>query len=242
MNTAPATNHLELNRQAIARCVGFLYIFTNLTAMYAFFAVRGKLMALRDPAKSASNIAGSEQLFRVGIATELITIVGVMVLLWGLYVILRRINRDLALLAAFLRLAENFLLAFITLLEFAALAAVNGVTNLQAFGADASHAVIYTAFRVYGDSFNVGFLFLGLGSALFSYLWFRSRYIPRLLAGLGIFASSMMALVSLIIIIYPGTARLGLSYMMPMALYEFGLGFWLLIKGIREPEGANAQR
>ena len=30
-------------------------------------------------------------------------------------------------------------------------------------------------------------------------------------------------------------AVLGMSYMMPMGLYEVGLGLWLLIKGIRQP-------
>lgn len=228
---------LEPTQKTAARIVGFLYLFTNVTAIVAF-SIRGKLMVLRDPVQSATNIAGSEQLWRIGIATELVTIVGVLILLWGLYVVLRPIHRDVALLAAFLRLGENFTLAFITVLEFAALAAVKGVTRLQAFGADASHALVYTSLRVYGDAFNIGFLFLGLGSAVFSHLWWKSRYIPRLLAGWEIFSSLLMAAMSVAVIIFPALAKLGITYMMPMGLYEFGLGFWLLIKGITVPTAA----
>ena len=81
----------------------------------------------------------------------------------------------------------------------------------------------------------VGFLFLGLGSAVFSYLWWKSRHIPRVIAGWGIFASLLMAVVSLALIMFPGLAAIGMSYMMPMGLYEVGLGLWLLVKGIRVP-------
>ena len=42
-----------------------------------------------------------------------------------------------------------------------------------------------------------------------------------------------MALMSLAIIVFPTLYKLGITYMMPMGLYEFSLGFWLLIKGIQ---------
>lgn len=223
------TSRLEPAQRAAARLVGFLYLFTNATAIFAFYA-RGKLIVRGDAAQTARNIAASGRLFRAGIAAELITVVGVVVLLWGLYVVLKTVSRDVALLAAFLRLAENFVLAVVTLCEFAALA-----TLAAAGDASQSQALVYTFLRVYGDGFNVGFLFLGLGSAVFSYLWFKSRYVPRVLAAWGIFSSSVMAIMSLAIIVFPGLAALGLSYMMPMGVYELGLGLWLLLKGIKVP-------
>jgi len=47
-------------------------------------------------------------------------------------------------------------------------------------------------------------VFLRLGSTVFSYLWFKSRYIPRALAALGIFSSLVLALVTLAIMVFPG--------------------------------------
>lgn len=44
-----------------------------------------------------------------------------------------------------------------------------------------------------------------------------------------------MALMSLALIVFPGVAAMGMTYMLPMGLYEFGLGFWLLIKGLQTP-------
>jgi hypothetical protein len=234
MDTTRSIDAAARARRRIARIVGFLYLFTNATAMFAFSA-RGKLMIPGDAAQTATNIAASERLFRIGIATELITIVGVIILVWGLYVILKSVDGNVVWLATFFRLAEDFVLAFITVHELAALAVLKSTASVQAFGAPQLQGLVDTFIRVYGETFNIGFLFLGLGSAVFSYLWWKSRYIPRLLAGWGIFASSLMAVVSLALIIFPGLAAMGMSYMMPMGLYEFGLGFWLLIKGIRAP-------
>ena len=230
--TIPRT--LEPAQRTAARVAGFLYLFTNATAIFAF-AARGQLIVRNDAAQTAQNIAASERLFRLGIAAELITVVGVIVLLWALYVVLKPVGRNVALLAVFLRLAENFILAFVTLYEFAVLALLNNAAYLQALGTQQAQGLAYTFLRVYGDGFNIGFLFLGLGSALFSYLWWKSRYIPRALAAWGIFSSAVMALMSLAIIVLPSLATLGLTYMMPMGIYELGLGFWLLIKGIRAP-------
>jgi hypothetical protein len=98
-----------------------------------------------------------------------------------------------------------------------------------------SAPLVTALYRAWGSGFNIGFFFLGLGSTVFSYLWLQSRYIPRVIAAWGIFASVVLAIVSLAILIFPKLSALGLTYMMPMGLYEFGLGLWLLIKGIRAP-------
>lgn len=233
MHAATPPDGITASQHFAAKVVGFFYLFTNVTAIIAF-SIRGKLMVMRDAAATGANILASERAFRVGIALELITIAGVLALLWGLYVALRPVDRNLVWLGGFLRLAENMMLAFITLLEFTTLALLKG-RAMQVFPPEQAQALAHAFVRVYADSFNVGFFFLGFGSAVFSWIWWKSRYIPRALAGLGIVASLIMALMSVVIIVYPPAARLGITYMLPMGLYEFGLGFWLLIKGIRAP-------
>jgi hypothetical protein len=235
----PVSTIFTPQQRAAARIVGFLYLFTNATAIVAYIA-RGRVIVLRNAAQTSTNLIASEGLFRFGIATEIITVVGVIILVWGLYVILQSIDRNIAWLATFFRLVENFFLAFITIQELTALAILTGAAMTLGFNPDQLHGLSYSFLSVYFTAFNIGFIFLGLGSAVFSYLWWKSRYIPRLLAGWGIFSSLLMAIVSLAIIILPGLAKLGLIHMMPMGLYEFGLGFWLLIKGIRQPPPQQA--
>ena len=204
-----------------ARLAGFLYLFTNATAIFAFYA-RTQAIVRGDAVQTAKNIAATERLFRLGIVSELITIACVVMLVLALYVVLKPVNANLALLAAFWRLVENVVLATATTHEFAALRVLN----------DPNLALKFLG--LYGDTFRIGFFFLGIGSLIFSYLWLRSRYIPRAIAWWGIFASSLMALAELTFIAFPHlSSRIGMAYMMPMGLYEFGLGFWLLIKGAK---------
>ena len=207
MSTDASTNRLDRPEMTLrtiepaqhtaAKVAGFLYLFTNATAIFAFYA-RGSLIVGGDAVQTARNIAASERLFRIGIVTELITVVGVIILVVALYAVLKPINRNVALLAAFWRLAENFILAVILLNEFAALALLSGADYLRAVDTQQLQALVYTLLRVYGAGFQIGFVFLGLGSAVFSYLWLKSRYIPRALAAWGIFSSAVMAIVTIV--------------------------------------------
>lgn len=230
--TLPA---IEPAQRTAARLVGLLYLLTNATAIFAF-TVRGQLIVRGDAVQTARNIAASERLFRVGIVAELITIAAVITLVAASYVVLKPINRNAALLAVFWRLAENFILAIVVLNEFAALRLLSGAEYLRAVDPRQLQALAFTFLRVYGDGFRVGFVFLGLGSAVFAYLWLKSRYIPRALAVVGIFGSLTMAIVESAIMVFPGLAAVvTMAYMAPMGVFEIGTGIWLIIKGIRAP-------
>jgi Domain of unknown function (DUF4386) len=229
MNLRP----IEPSQQTAARVAGLLYLLTNITAMFGFYA-RVHPIVSGDAAQTARNILASERLFRIGVVMELITVAGVLILIVALYSILKDINPTLALVALSWRLVEDAVLTVITLTEFAVLVLLSGADFLRAVDAHQLQSLAYACLRVDGAGFNVGFAFLGLGSTVFSYLWFKSRYIPRAIAVLGMFASSVMAVVSLAILVFPGLSALGLTYMAPMGIYEFTLGFWLLIKGIRQ--------
>lgn len=226
---------IEPAQQTAARVAGFLYVLTNLTSILAY-SIRGQLRVRGDAVETAARMAGNERLFRIGTVTELITVAGVLMLVAALYVVVRPVNRNVALLAAFWRLVENCVLAVATLHASAALALLSGTDYLRAVDTETLQALAYTFLRVHGTGFNIGFVFLGLGSTVFSYLLFQSRYVPRALAALGIVASLVLAIVTLAIMIFPGLARVvSLAHMAPMGIFEFTLGFWLLIKGLRTP-------
>jgi hypothetical protein len=76
-------------------------------------------------------------------------------------------------------------------------------------------------------------VFLGLGSTVFSYLWLKSRYVPRVIAGWGIFASLVLAFGTIAVMLFPRLSAMGMAHMAPMFFYEVGLGLWLVVKGIR---------
>lgn len=219
--------------QRWARTAGLLYLLTNATAVVMVWA-RGQVIVKGDAAATAANIVASERLFRIGIAFELLTVAGVIALIVALYTVLRTVSRELALIGAFWRLMETATFVAITFSSFTVLALLGPDDYLAPIAADQRAALAYSFLRIHNAGYQVGFLFLGLGSTMFAWLWWQSRYVPRLLAGLGIVASLIMTLTGLAYTIAP-TAVQGatLIAMAPMGLFEIGLGVWLLVRGIR---------
>ena len=224
---------IEPAQQTAAKLAGFLYLLQMATAMFGYFA-RNQMIVRGDAVQTATNVAASERLFRITIATDLITIAAVILLLWALYVILQPINRNVALLAAFFRLMENAVAAATVSYALVALRFLAPTPYLQVFDPSQLAVLARVLIGGHGSGLSIAFVFCGLGSALFSYLWWKSRYIPRALAAWGIFSSLVLTLVTLVVMVFPalGTA-LGLTYMAPMFFYEVGLGLWLLIKGLQ---------
>jgi hypothetical protein len=208
-----------------ARLAGLLYILTNFSAAFGFYA-RSQVFVAGNPVATAANLQRLEPLYRVGIVTEIVTVAAVLALVQSLYAVLEPVNPQVSRLALIWRLTENLLLAAIPLASIAALALAGSPAG--------ESSLVDAAMRTHYAGFNFGFLFLGLGSAAFSFVWYQSRYIPRVIAGWGVFASLTMALCSAAAIAAPQVVKaLGMTYMAPMGLYEFGLGLWLLIVGLR---------
>jgi hypothetical protein len=91
------------------------------------------------------------------------------------------------------------------------------------------------------DAYYIGLLFWGLGATVGSVLWLKSNYIPRGLAVFGVVASAWCVACTFAFCIFPGFERaVGRSWFdSPLALFEFALSFWLLLKGLRTPESTS---
>lgn len=233
------------NRSRWARVVGILYVLTNLFAMAAY-AMRAQVVVGHDTVATAANLQLRETIYRGALAVELLTVVGVLALVVGLHAILRDVDRNLALLAAFWRVMENAVLALITFAGFFAVTVVEVARTLQPMDAASVQAISYALVRTHIYGFQVGFLFLGLGSTLFAWLWLKSRLIPRWVALWGIFASLLIFAMAVAIIVHPPVLRtVSLAYMAPLGLFEIGFGLWLSIRGLpaaedTSPKGVSA--
>lgn len=223
-----------------AKVVGCLYLIQMALAIFGESFVRNRLIVPRDAVQTAANLAASERLFRLSLAGDLMIYASVIVLFWGIYIILKPVNKDVALLGAFFRLVEQAILAVTTFAGFIALRLLSGPEYLRVVDTAQLQAFARAFIGMYGIGLSIGFVFLGLGSAVFSYVWMKSCYIPKALAVLGIFGSLLLTMMTLVTMVFPRVYEvLGMSYMMPMGLYEVGLGLWLLIRGLRAPDAPN---
>ncbi len=225
---------LEPAQYTAAKIVGFLYPIQMATGILGHY-VRGQMIVAGDATKTAQNILESERLFRLSIAADVVTCSTVIVLVWAFYILVRPIDRNLALLAVFFRLVENAVLCVAAVNSLVLLKLVGGTDYLQIIGTSQLHSFARLALSAQGLGMNVAFILLGLGSAVFAWLLLKSRYVPKALAAWGIFSSLLLAVGTLAIIVFPGLGVGGLAYMMPMGIYEVGLGLWLILKGVRAP-------
>lgn len=219
-------------RLRAARIVGLLYLLTMAISVFGFYA-RSQVVVRGDIARTVQNLVEFQTVYRLGLVAEILTAVLVMVLVVALHIVLEPVNRYASMAAAALRIAENAILAMIPLGSLAALSLITATGGRDALTEQTS-LLAFALMRIHFSGFNLGFLLLGIGSAVFSYLWYKSRLIPRLIAAWGVFASIVLAAATAAMIVLPGLSSvLGLAYMAPMGIYEVGLGLWLLFVGIK---------
>src|SRR5450631_1993754 len=221
-----------------ARLAGLLYLVAMVTGLFAEFFIHfpSTLIISGDAAKTATNIMANEQLYRIGIANNIITFAIDVVLIWALYVLLKPVNRNLALLAVFFRLVETTIACVAIINYYVAMQFVSDADHLKAFDSNQIQA-LSILHDTYALTFIVVAIFLGLGSTIFNYLLFKSGYIPKVLAACGIFASLLLLISQFAIVIFPEVEKTIIPACYgAIAIDEIALGFWLLFKGASIPK------
>jgi len=237
------TTSIDDSQRKAARVAGFAYLFSLAIEVIHEFFISPHLNVAGNAAETARNILAHEQLFRLGIACDLIYSAGTVVLLTALYVVLKPVSRNLALLATFWRLIYAVTWVVIALNLFTALRLLSGTDYLQAFGAEQLQALARLHLSGF-DTYYVGLLFYGSASTVCAYLWLKSRYIPRGLAAWGVIGSAWCALCTFVFIISPGFSKVVNLWWFdsPMGIFEIATSFWLLFKGLSPSEIAAPDR
>lgn len=207
-----------------------MYLLTMATALFGEAYVRGSILVGDSAAQTARNLVELDQLFRIGLATDLLTFCGVVVLVWALYQLLRPTDGRLAVLAVCFRLIELGVHFSAVGLGLVALSLLGGGEYTRGFDAAQLHGLAGFAIRAQMTGLSLGFIPLGLGSAVFALLLLRSGVVPRLLAAWGIFASLLLAAYSFGLVLSPSTSDFFYVGMLPMFVYEVSVGAWLLFK------------
>jgi hypothetical protein len=184
--TMTATADGSPRRIALVAGLGLLVM--ALLAPFAVFGVLDSLVVSGDATATFNNLVASEGLFRGGIAAFLVVIMLDVVVAWALYVLLRPVNRTIALLTAWLRLAfaAVFASVLVNLLDAAELVAGAEQSTLQP---EQLHAQVMSSIA----SFDNGWVAIALaifGLHLFGlgYLLFKSADFPKFLGALVVVA------------------------------------------------------
>ena len=234
---------IDKPQRTAARIAGLAYLISFVTVIAVNFGVFARLIIRGNPMETARNILANETLFRIGVAGDILYCVGVVVLLTALYVILKPVSQNLSLVAAFGRLVHGLSWLLVSLNLFTALRLLSVADYSRAFGPDQVSALA-SLYLSGSDAYYIGLLFWGLAATIGSYLWFRSKYIPRALASFGVVSSAWCTACTFVFYIFPDFSKAVNLWWFdsPMVVFELVLSFWLLFKGLRPSGTPEANR
>jgi hypothetical protein len=142
-----------------ARIAGFLYLIVNVTGVFAQFFVRSKLIVSGDAATTANNIIASEWLFRLGFVSDLIASTCYFLVALTLYVLLKPVNKNLALLCVLLVSISTAIMCLNMVNQFAAILLLSGAEYLTVFERDQLQAVALFFLNMHSHGYVVAGIF-----------------------------------------------------------------------------------
>lgn len=223
--------------QLYARTIGVLYLIVIVVGFFAYGYVPGKLVAA-DVTVTAHNILAHELLWRTGIVAGLIVVVCAVPQLLLEYLLLRPVQRNVAVLAVLFNVISLVIESLSGLGHIAALGIAAGRDSLQSVAPHQLPAWASLAVDVHDADLNISFLFFGCVCLLYGYLIFRSSFLPRFLGVLMTLAGLCYAGNSILVFLdVHALAAFGVSLLLlPAGLSELTLCLWLLIIGVDVPK------
>ncbi len=219
-----------------ARLAGLGYLIIIFAGIFAEFFVRSSLIVPGDATATAANLMASNSLYRAGIASEFVMLLCDVFVAGALYVVFRSVNRNLALLAAFFRLAHASIVAVNLLNTWVPLLLVGDAGYLAVFSTEQLHALALLLLEAHSYGYVIGLVFFGAHCVLLGYLVIRSGFLPKGLGFLLLVAAGGYLADGFGRTLLADYARYEnvflLAVFVPAFIGELSFCLWMLFKGI----------
>lgn len=215
----------------IARITGVLFIIATAAALLGT-DLTGSIVGAPD---YLVQIAANKNLVVLGAILKFVAAAGSAGIAISLYPVLRKYNEGLALGSVGFRLIEGVfyivgalgLLSLLSLSQEYAGAGPQAVPTFQVLGS------LILAVNVWAG-FVLGVIAFCLGAAMYYYVMYQSRLIPRWLSVWGLVAVAMLLLMTLLIAFgerISGPSGMQVLLVLPIFVQEMVLAVWLIVKG-----------
>lgn len=227
-------NHaVETSPQVYARIGGVAYLIIIVAGLLGEMFVRNAIIVSGNAAATANNIIASPLLWRMGIAGDLIMHICDCVLMLVFYVLLRPVNKNLALLGLLFNLIQTAVLVANKLNLLLPLFLLGNADYLKAFEPNQLQALSYLSVKLHGFGFGIGLIFFGFVCLIEGHLIRKSGFLPRAIGVLMQIAGLSYLLNSFALILAPAFAdKIFPAILLPPFIGELSLCLWLLIKGV----------
>lgn len=216
--------------QRYARAAGVAMLLSIVFGFLGEMYLPGKIIVSGDAGKTAANIVEHPMFFRLTFACYLVEGICDVALIVFFYILLKPVDRNLALLSAFFGIVSMVTFAVAQSSFYSASVILRDSGGMTSFTSDQRHALALLATRIAG---TIGWLFLcmyGIATMLRGYLIMRSQYLPRVLGILFMIGGAGFFLRSATYLLAPAYSSALL--LMPMALAGILMTLWLLTRGV----------
>jgi hypothetical protein len=209
--------------------------------VFADLIGRSKIVVYGDAAATARNIMASAWQFRIGFMIDLFAAVLFLLTAWALYILLKPVNTNLALLFLLLNLSGVVIQSVSDLFLPASQLLLSGADYAKVFQADQLQALAMLFLNLYKNGFMIAQIFYGAWLFPLGYSVFKSGFLPRILGMVLMVHCATWLMTSLQFFLFPAfDAITFVSYLLGF-IAEFGLALWLLIMGVTDQEPARVE-
>lgn len=212
------------------RVAGLCYLAIIGLGLWSEAFVRGSLVVAGDAAATAQRIAAQPQLWRLGLAADLVMQLldlPVIVVMWQL---LRPVNATLALTATGLNLVQTAVLVANRVQLLAALSLTTSVTLAAALPAGQREGLAMLAVQLHSQGFGIGLIFFGAACVLRGVVILQGGPVPRLLGVLLAVAGVAYLVNSFALLLAPKVAALLFpAVLLPAFVGELLFALWLTL-------------
>ncbi len=223
MNSLKTTSHIA----------GVLYILITLIAPFSMLYVPSKLIVAGDAIATAGNIQASQGLFRAAIASDAVVFLLEIALTVLVYFLVKPVDKTLALIAAYARLAMTVVQGINLLNYVFVLLLTSGAGYLSAFASGQTEALVSLFLNAHDSVALIWGMFFGLHLLVLGYLAYKSGYMPKWLGVVLVITALLYLTQSFGIILFPQSEALFKS-LISLAFIEIAFPLWLLIKGVKD--------
>jgi len=223
-----------------ARIAGFLYFIYIVATMFANVS-RTKLIVFGDAIATANNILASEWLFRIGFISDVLAGVLFLLAAWALYVLLKPVNKNIALLFLLLNLGGVAVQCINMLNLFSAVLLLSGADYLKVFQIDQLQTLAMFFLYLYDNGFMIAQFFYAAWLFPLGYLVFKSGYLPKILGIIVMIECFGWLMYPIQFFLFPTYEVISYLSFAVGFIGEFGLTLWLLIMGAKDQPSSLAQ-
>lgn len=224
---------IETSPQIYARICGVLYLVMIIAGGFAEVFVREGLTVSRDAAATAQNILSSELMFRFGFVADLVCLISGTFLSLIFYVMFKRVNKNLSLLALIFSILGSAVMAVNLLNQLAPLLLLHKAVYLKAFTPEQLQTLSLFFLNLQSQGYGISLLLFAFYFPIIGYLVYKSTFLPRILgfiytlAGIGYLSNSLA------MFLFPPLLALLFPYsLLPAFIGESSMSLWMIVKGV----------